>query len=803
MNEDFNLFDFQSPSTSLKSSLNPFWAAIEKKPVAQSAGISGLPRWGGMMSPTVGAPSVLPVNTETYPTRRKNVPSVRSAIDYLSDSEIEELVSQGASDEEIMEIAKEVAKEKAWQTEDKSFGDILQENFGWLWAGFTSVLWNVASASAYLDPTNYIGGRNVEEEAKKARGYAETLFWEKGAEEMGWYWAGKFIWEMTALSAIPVWTTSEALGPIVSKIWPEKLRAIGEYVKQAAPKSAMAAKTFIDSIPSAAQFQLIDEGRVTPETTAFYASLAPFLNVLKSVPWISKITGKSEILNASAINKWEAIYEEGGKRLLWTTAQLNAALDRVGWDASELSRKMTKEAIASIETKWISRPQDLVRELDKKITELSSARRKMLEGEKTLFDKTNSQAVYDYKWTKTVSSPIDDAFDDLEKAISPESRAQLQYLKEKYSKWGGLTANEVDDLSRLHKEYNNAFEKSWVISKSKEGFEGTRKELKGLVASTEIGKAAQILDKTMSPMIDLKNRAELIREAVDMSKSKIWIKFGEQAGRAISNAFDAKTGRWVAKTIGSTWELKKSTLSITEIAKKLKSDLELIKKLSQWVEKTRSEKEALEFIAKFKLDGKTPTVEYGSVIKNPSSWKSPVSIKEEFKKAVERWEYIPKQKNATGTPVEIRNWVYREPKKWEVIKKPSSTGEVNRKIVWLTEKGWVKNILPSNQIKLNQWTYKPVRVILSDKDKEIMEYVSFNHRTLSKDNPSKSELSKLDSMWKSLENKWVKESEAFKRASFIKEEAKKIRSKDSETILDLLRTEDKPQLKNNIPKPKK
>lgn len=102
---DLNLFDFTHQST-----LNPFWAAIKRGGTPNSA---PSPVGGGMGSPTVGSPSVLPVNTVT-----KRTPStLKQGLDYLTDEDITALINEGATDEEILAVAEQI-KEDKWKEDN-------------------------------------------------------------------------------------------------------------------------------------------------------------------------------------------------------------------------------------------------------------------------------------------------------------------------------------------------------------------------------------------------------------------------------------------------------------------------------------------------------------------------------------------------------------------------------------------------------------------------------------------------------------------------------------------------------------
>jgi len=819
-----NLFDFTAESSERKATLNPFGSYLEKNTDRFVKGAKE-------NIPAPRAKNVKRSEPVTEEIDSKPKPSLKELLAKRYGTKTEEEVSEGVTGDDVTASYSktEVQTPQSEVKTDTSFSSAMGRSAKDLAQSFWAVGAQIPRIGANIAslPIDIVGGRYFGEEVPAAQELAKNIreggevLTSKAGDFIGLDEDRKKIAEVTtdiaASFALPGWQ--------IGKVWSvwEAIRGanmaknvVADVVLKLAP---IATKWVID----AAKYSAVSEGRLpTVWEAVVWAAITPVANMAKSLPWIRGITGKSEILNAGSVRpgtvtgKPTALYDKAGK-LLGTEAQLQTSASRLygaTWDAYDVNnaisvaRKFSPEEISALKNS-----QNPARDA----AYLADAKQKGLYEIAKDVTKANTTPIpVESLWREVawkVRNPVKEGISLLkwkERELVDEDLKALSAIENKVNSNSPLTLQEIHEFSVLMGKYSGNFYDGFAKDA---GYELTRKGVKDLVYKfgwKELWK----IDDEISSLIDARTNWRKIDEAVTATKSKYGNGVALEVAKFFSNLI--LTGGNITKAAVRTWvgsgQAKVSAFDAVDFSSQLGKNLKKINELTKGLEKSRTEEEALELIKRLKSQ---PIQETVPTIKKPSNTNlsDPIKEAEDFAKAkkldeeiakyVKEKENIAKPKNATLAPVEIRSWVYREPKKWEVIKKPSHTVEVNRKIVWLTEKGGVKNIIPSNQIKLNQWTYKPVRVILSDKDKEIMEYVSFNHRTLSKDNPSKSELSKLDSMWKSLENKWVKESEVFRRASFIKEEAKKVRSKDSETILDLLRTEDKPSLKKNIPKPKK
>jgi len=626
-----NLFDFSS-SLPDYSSLSPMAEALKGK--TSKAPISGA--FGGWISPPTINSSPLPWYRNEGKSWFSIVPEAKASDwkiiqsfldnpkekdvnkevvfkmlkDWVSEDEVEEIIKKNSaySSEYYITTAPEKSITEGWfyspgwkEWERGVVGNILDKTSG-LGAGFTNVFGNLASLETYLDPTEYLKWGDISAQAEKRKEEVNKMFQLPGDEKLGGYDAGKFIGELTVLSAVPT-TAAGTITKNLSKVTPKSVEKFGTYLLEEFPKLAPVAKetvkSFINAIPNAATFQAINEGRVTPETTAFYASFAPVLNIAKSLPLVNKYLGRSEIMNAPAIARWEGLYEKWTEKLIGTVPELRKAAVRV-WGPWDREIAKTVEAVKNTDIRWVKTTRDLNAKLSSDVQRLSWERFKVLETEKTLFKPSNSQIEYNFKWAKTKTSPVSDALSDLDKAASAEDKAVIWYLGKKFNS-SGLTANEMDDLAKLHSKYNDAFKASWDLNKSKADLESTRKGIKTLIGNTQQWKKALEFDAKMSPAISLRDYTEVAKEAVDVVSANSKIKFWEQLGKLVTNAFDTKTGRWLAKSFWGGGELVESKIGAAGRDKMIKKDLELIKKLSEAVNWAKTAQEALAIIDKFAL----------------------------------------------------------------------------------------------------------------------------------------------------------------------------------------------------------
>lgn len=95
----------------------------------------------------------------------------------------------------------------------------------------------------------------------------------------------------------------------------------------------------------------------------------------------------------------------------------------------------------------------------------------------------------------------------------------------------------------------------------------------------------------------------------------------------------------------------------------------------------------------------------------------------------------------------------------------------------------VKWVQPKNQAKFNQWeNYEAVRVVMDDKDAQIVRYGALNSKAMKSWAPTASQRSEMDQIAKNL---WMTYGEIKTRSEEIKKLAREVRSKDKEVILDL------------------
>lgn len=134
--------------------------------------------------------------------------------------------------------------------------------------------------------------------------------------------------------------------------------------------------------------------------------------------------------------------------------------------------------------------------------------------------------------------------------------------------------------------------------------------------------------------------------------------------------------------------------------------------------------------------------------------------------------------NAKSKPIVLKS----SSNQTQLTKISTVSGE-NKEIIGLTEKSWIKNVTPSNQVKYNQWSgYKPVRMALDSKDSEISRYWAIDWRAMKSWEYSKQDFASF----KEIESKlWMTRADIIKRADELKDIAKKARSRNEEVLVDL------------------
>lgn len=660
---DFNLFDFQKPEDNLRKSLNPvgsaLWNSVSAKvPFAQDTGVRNM--------------GVRKKNVRTAPVESKEDSLINS---FLSDSSVSETRKARLRSDLEGDLGKEgvyaILSTQGYEPPKKTEAKPEEKSSESVTSSASSIL---PQEGGFIDTFN----KSVWGEVEKVKRAIATPFVEAPRIGANIAWAVMDVggWKYFGHKDEGVLSASEELkkkGEELTAKWESAIglegtdKTVARTVTDLASGLAIPwgfgstwAKTILQaknlSVPAklglitaqwavdAAKYSTVSRWDLTPTVweVVTWAWVPIVWNVLKSVPKIAKFTWKSELLNNEAIRKGTALYKPGTDKIVGTADELKNALIRVWGEADDKAKQLTQSAIGKIDTKDVKSYEELGKRLQTKIDELSETRRKALENETKLFKPDDSKIEYDYKGTKTVSSPVEEAFDDL-KTVSWDDLAKVNYFKSKFYGEEGLSANELDDLAKLHKRYNNAFASTWEIKRSKSDLESTRSGIKSLISSTESGKNASPIDKELSPLLNLRDRVDELAMQVDNIKAKIVTNYGEQAARLVTNISDLNKVRGLMKNLWGGWELKDTVSTLRDLDKLVGKDLEKIKTLSEAVNQKNSLESIKEAVKKVWGGGWNEVTR--TVIKKPSATET---VKKEVKKTpVIRKKNVPKPKFKT------------------------------------------------------------------------------------------------------------------------------------------------------------
>lgn len=202
--------------------------------------------------------------------------------------------------------------------------------------------------------------------------------------------------------------------------------------------------------------------------------------------------------------------------------------------------------------------------------------------------------------------------------------------------------------------------------------------------------------------------------------------------------------------------------------------------------------------------------EIGEMNTRGGTWKQFIDILDE--RAVKNARNVPKPKVTPPKKPNVLSPKWKtqpsgqskNPIKGVAVPKPATPAPVVPKpavwktpIIWLTEKGGVKNVLPWNQVKYNQWNwYEPVRMVLTDRDADIARWWALQNKGMK--TPSSSIYSEMKSIENRLKKDWMERTDIQNRVQEIKDIAKNARSKTESVLVDLRKTTPSGQAKNPI-----
>jgi len=188
---------------------------------------------------------------------------------------------------------------------------------------------------------------------------------------------------------------------------------------------------------------------------------------------------------------------------------------------------------------------------------------------------------------------------------------------------------------------------------------------------------------------------------------------------------------------------------------------------------------------------KTPQVEGRTEFTNPIDWKvqDPMKIPKEYA------SWTTKQKNEyldSLAKYNIEQWNLdlvdnvRLEKFWPKAKTTKPSLPLSQKSEGKTLEQWtfwgVKWVQPKNQAKFNQWdNFEPVRVVMDDKDAQVVRYGALRNRGLKKWFTS-ADNAEMRAIEREL---WMNHTEIVNRSEEIKKMAREVRSAKEEVILDL------------------
>lgn len=118
---------------------------------------------------------------------------------------------------------------------------------------------------------------------------------------------------------------------------------------------------------------------------------------------------------------------------------------------------------------------------------------------------------------------------------------------------------------------------------------------------------------------------------------------------------------------------------------------------------------------------------------------------------------------------------------------PTVWEKMTQKKMELSDLWWVKTVKPNNQLKFNQWAdYEAVRLVVNDKDAMVARYWALRNKDMQAlgGKAPLTEWEKLE-MKRILKDLWVDDKTATARHQFLKDEAKKVRSRSEQVLYEI------------------
>lgn len=310
------------------------------------------------------------------------IPQANAGEPLVSDKEIEEMIKQGATDDEIEMIVSELEKERSNPTQqtpqsqqpNQSFIQKASNFLDKWWDAIMNVVWGAVEQAPRVLGNIYAEGSKAGAYTPMAMAsaairapFSEKTYWQLREEQkQEWQWAKK-IGEQWAEFVKKYWdynpeSTGASVGRLWTNIlstfvWPWKIFKTAEKANLAIKALAWLANTSIEWTTAAVTNYVATEGRMpTAKEVGEYIAVQWWLKTIGNIAWQVKKLPSARLIPTTIteagkdIRKWIDIWEAISKTWIsFTKWQLARKIEKI---SSNLSKNVDNAIQRAIDTTW-------------------------------------------------------------------------------------------------------------------------------------------------------------------------------------------------------------------------------------------------------------------------------------------------------------------------------------------------------------------------------------------------------------------------------------------------------------------